>query len=76
MAIGQWGSLACHTYCDTGHPFIIMVIFEDPWHSYLFPSDLGLSQLGFEHQIFRMQDERSNLLRHQEHFNNIYKYHI
>ena len=23
------GSIACHTYCDTGHPFI-MVISEDP----------------------------------------------
>ena len=23
------GSLACHTYCDTGHPFK-MVIYEDP----------------------------------------------
>ena len=23
------GSLACHTYCDTGHPFIT-VISEDP----------------------------------------------
>ena len=23
------GSLACHTYCDTGHPFI-MVISKDP----------------------------------------------
>ena len=23
------GSLACHTFCDTEHPFI-MVIFEDP----------------------------------------------
>ena len=30
------GSLACHTYCDTGHPFI-MVISEYPWHSYLLP---------------------------------------
>ena len=28
------GYLACHTYCDTGHPFI-MVISEDPWHSLL-----------------------------------------
>ena len=28
------GSLACHTYCDTGHPFI-MVISEDPWYSHL-----------------------------------------
>ena len=27
------GSLACHTYCDTWHPFI-MVISEDPWHSH------------------------------------------
>ena len=26
------GSLACHTYCDTGHLFV-MVISEDPWHS-------------------------------------------
>ena len=25
-------SLACHTYCDKGHPFI-MVISEDLWHS-------------------------------------------
>ena len=28
------GSLACHTYCNTRHPFI-MVIFGDPWHSHL-----------------------------------------
>ena len=27
-------SLACHTHCDTGHPFI-MVFCEDPWHSQL-----------------------------------------
>ena len=26
------GSLTCHTYCDTGHPFI-MVISDDPWYS-------------------------------------------
>ena len=26
------GSLACHAYCDTGHPFL-MVISEDPWHT-------------------------------------------
>ena len=31
------GSLACHIYCDTGHPFK-MVISEDPWHSHLLPS--------------------------------------
>ena len=31
------GSLTCHTHCDTGLPFII-VISEDPWHSHLLPS--------------------------------------
>ena len=31
------GSLACHNYCDTGHPFI-MVISEDLWHSQLMSS--------------------------------------
>ena len=31
------GSFACHTYCDTGLRFI-MVISEDPWHSHLLPS--------------------------------------
>ena len=29
--------LACHTYCDTGHSFI-MVISEDLQHSHLLPS--------------------------------------
>ena len=37
------GSLACHTYCETGHPFII-VIFEDPWHSHLLPSVLSYDE--------------------------------
>ena len=32
------GSLTCHTHCDTGLPFIIMVISEDPCHSHLLPS--------------------------------------
>ena len=31
------GSLTCHTYCDMGLPFI-MVISEDPWNSHLLPS--------------------------------------
>ena len=31
------GSLACPIYCDTGHPFI-MVISEDHWHSNIMPS--------------------------------------
>ena len=36
-AIEHWGFLACHIYCDTGHPFI-MVISDNPWHSHLMPS--------------------------------------
>ena len=35
--LSSGGSLACHTYCDTEHPFI-MVISEDQWHSQLMPS--------------------------------------
>ena len=37
MAMEHWGFFRCYTYCDTGHPFI-MVISEDPWHSHLLPS--------------------------------------
>ena len=29
---GHW--VACHTYCETGHPFVL-VIAEDPWHTHL-----------------------------------------
>ena len=31
------GSLACHTFCDTGHPFI-KVISKHSWHSHLLQS--------------------------------------
>ena len=66
------GSLACHTYCDTGHSFI-MVIPEDPLHSHLMPSvwqwscfnDLGLSRLGFGHPILRLRGDCCNPLRHR-----------
>ena len=69
------GSLASHTYFDTGHPFI-MVISEDPWHSHLLTivwllschyvylfNDLGQPQLGFEHLNFLFRGERTNWLR-------------
>ena len=66
------GSLAYHIYCDTGHPFK-MVISKDLWHSHLFCSgavitcfnDICLSRLGFEHPTFRLRGERSNPLRHR-----------
>ena len=62
------GSLALHTYCETGH-LLVMVISKDPWHSHSLPivaveSSLPvLSRLGFEHSIFRLRGERSNPLR-------------
>ena len=37
MPLSNEVSLACHTYCDTGHPFM-MVISENPWYSHLLPS--------------------------------------
>ena len=66
------GSLACHTYCDTGQPFI-MVISEDPGHSRLCRAlssgsvtncskDLCQWWLGFEHQTFRLRSGRSKPL--------------
>ena len=30
-------SLECHTFCDMGNPFM-MIISEDPWYSHLMPS--------------------------------------
>ena len=56
------GFLECHTYCDMGHPFI-MVISGDPCNSQLLSSVwqwnvttcfyyLVLSRLGFEHPTF------------------------
>ena len=32
LPLSSEGSLTCHTYCETGHLFI-MVISEDPWHT-------------------------------------------
>ena len=37
LPLSSEGSLECHTYCDTGLPFI-MVISKDPCHSHLLPS--------------------------------------
>ena len=66
-SLSSEGYLACHTICDTGHPFI-MVISEILWHSHLRPNvcsravttcfnDLGLWRLGFK----RLRSKRSLL---------------
>ena len=61
LPVGGCKFWACNTFCDTGHP-LIMVITEDPWHTYCrvsgsgtvttYLNDLGLSRLEFEHQPF------------------------
>ena len=66
--LGTHGHEQCHTYYDTGHPFI-MVISEDQLNSHLLPSVWqwschttcfwGLSRLGFVHLTFRMRGLRS-----------------
>ena len=76
-SLGSEGSFACHTYCDMGHRFI-MVISEDPWHSHRLPSvlqwsclfylffyDLSMLRLGCKHPNFRLQGENSNPLHHR-----------
>ena len=69
MAFSSEGSLACHTCCDTGHPFLRSSPRTRDIHTYCraFGSgtvttcvnDLGLSRPGFEHPTFRMRGERS-----------------
>ena len=66
--------LACHTYCDTGHIFI-MVPWTRDTHTYYRPFgsatvttcfyDFSPSRLIFEHPTFRLQGEGSNRLRHR-----------
>ena len=63
------GPLACHTCCDTGHPFLRSSPRTRDIHTCCraFGSgtvttcvnDLGLSRPGFEHPTFRMRGERS-----------------
>ena len=77
LPLSSEGSLACHTYRDTGHPFI-MVISEDPWQSQRLPWVLQWScnymylfqrlmsvVVGIQNSTFRMRGERFNWLRHR-----------
>ena len=67
------GSLACHTFCDTGHRFIMVICADCDTPSVAerlavelpvttCDNDIGL---GFEHPTFRMQSECFNQLRHR-----------
>ena len=68
------GSLACHVYCDTGHPFWSCPRTRDTHtHCRAYGNgdvttclyDLGLSRLEFENSTFRLRGERSNQPRHR-----------
>ena len=69
------GSLACHTYWDTGRPFRWSSQRIRDTHTYCpaFVSGalttcfygLRLSLLGFKHPTFRLRDDRSNRLRNR-----------
>ena len=66
--LGNWGSLTCHTYCDTGHPFLRSSPRTRTIHTCCraFGSgtvttcynEFGLSWPGFEHPNFRQRGER------------------
>ena len=66
------GSLACHTYCDKGHPFIMVISDTNTWYRAFCRgavitgfNDLGLSRLGFKLPTFCMRYRRSKPLRHR-----------
>ena len=53
------GSLSCQIYCDKGHPFLMAILRNTHTYCRAFGSgavitcynELGLSRLGFEHQL-------------------------
>ena len=74
-SLNSESSLACQTYCDTAHPFIMVISWtRDTQTCYRAFSggavticfyDLGLSRLEFEHPTFRLLGQHSNRLRHR-----------
>ena len=69
LPLSSGGSFTCHTYGDTGHPFLRSSprtrdirtrcrAFGSGTVTTCF-SDLGLSRPGFEHPTFRLRGERS-----------------
>ena len=61
------GSSVCHTYCDTEHPFI-MVISEDPWHSHLLPS---VYQWNCHFQFLRLMSVADGFFYNGKNYDNI-----
>ena len=76
------GSLVCHTFCDVGHLFI-MVISKDLSDTCTYCRAFGdvttcfrLSWLGFKHPTFHLRGEHSNPLHHRLMAPDIWKHHI
>ena len=62
------GSLACHTFCDTGHPFTIVISETRDTHTYWRAFSSGAVTTcfyDFKHPIFRLLDQRSIQRRHR-----------
>ena len=55
-------SLACHIYCDTGHPFLKVTSYAERLAVDLSLPDLRLSRLRFELPTSPLRSERSNPL--------------
>ena len=61
LPLSSEGSFAYPIYCETGHP----LYWSSPrTRDTPIAEWLVLSRLGFEHRTFRLQDQRSNPLRH------------
>ena len=63
--LSSGSSLACHTYCDMGHPSsprtcdtLTLCRAFGSWAVTACFYDLGLSRLGFEHPTFRLPGQR------------------
>ena len=78
IAIEQRGFFTVPHYCDTGHPFI-MVISKDPlafssWAVTTCFYHLSMSRLGFELPNIRLRSECSSPLRKRSTHYSIFKY--
>ena len=82
LPLSSEGSLTCHTFCDTGQLFI-MVISKDPCLSHLLPSvwqrschylflRLKSVAAGIQNPTFRLRGVRSSLLRQRREDEHLY----
>ena len=66
-----FGSLSCHTYCDTGYS-LIMVISEHPWYPHLL---LSVKQWSCHYQFLCLLDNAQETRRFVENIHQLYTFH-